>query len=402
MHIKFLFNTYEMKKFIFYLSAALLFSCNSEKKVNDVYLIDLQKFEEGNILLSDITNEIEYVSLDNQFPIGLTYSYKITDNLIYASIQNVGLVSFFRNGKFNISYGKIGRGPEEYVYCLRFAVDEETGTVYVMDHKMNDVEVYNHNGDYIRNLKLPKDDDGFQLNAIKFFESSLFMAQSINMGRGDHDWVILDTLGNILNGKRNPYPEFNGRMGGMATLSETKGNILYWDNFKDTVFHIHPDFDYSPICIISKGEHRFPMSTEKYNPVEDYIKNEANYMFLYTFLETNQSFFLQYELNRILKLAVFDKKSGTTTVTEITDFENGIINDIDNGLAFVPEKHFEIGNNSYLTAFIQPYEIKAHVASEKFKKSTPKYPERKKDLEQLANNLDKDDNPVLMLVKLKN
>ena len=30
-----------------------------------------------------------------------------------------------------------------------------------------------------------------------------------------------------------------------------------------------------------------------------------------------------------------------------------------------------------------------------------KYPEKKKQLEQLANSLDENDNPVLMLVKLK-
>lgn len=390
-----------MKKFIFYLSAALLFSCNSEKLVNDVYLIDLQKFEEGNIPLSDKTSKIEYIPLDNQFPIGLTYSYKITDNLIYASIQNVGVVSFFRNGKFNKSYGKIGRGPEEYVYCLRFAVDEKTGTVYVMDHKMNDIEVYNNNGDHIRNIKLPKDNDGFQLDAIEFFGSSLFMAQSINMGCGDHDWVIIDTFGNTINDKNNPYPEFNGRMGGMTTLSKFNGNILYWDNFKDTVFHVHPDFTYTPVCVLEKGEHKLPMTTEGYNPLDDFLKKMSNYLILNNFLETNKFFILNYELNSTQKLAVIDKKSDKATVMDLTDSENGIENDLDNGLPFQPDKYFEIGNEKYLAAFIQPYELKTHIASRNFTKSTPKYPEKKKKLEKLANNLNENDNPLLMFVKLK-
>ena len=35
------------------------------------------------------------------------------------------------------------------------------------------------------------------------------------------------------------------------------------------------------------------------------------------------------------------------------------------------------------------------------KKITPKYSEKKKALEKLANSLDENDNPVLMIVKLK-
>jgi len=47
------------------------------------------------------------------------------------------------------------------------------------------------------------------------------------------------------------------------------------------------------------------------------------------------------------------------------------------------------------------YELKAHISTESFKNSTPKYPEKKKELEKLAYSLDENDNPVLMLVKLK-
>ncbi len=47
------------------------------------------------------------------------------------------------------------------------------------------------------------------------------------------------------------------------------------------------------------------------------------------------------------------------------------------------------------------YELKQYVESDAFKNSTPKYPEKKKQLEQLANSLNENDNPVLMLVKLK-
>lgn len=391
-----------MKKTVLFLIIIATISCSRSKNIEKgITHIDLQTFTENEIKLSEIADDVSYIPLDNEFPIGIVYSFKVTNNFIYAAIKNVGVVRFTKDGKLDKHYGKIGRGPGEYVFCLKFAVDENTGAVYVMDHKMNDIEVYNNNGDHVRNIKLPADDDRFQLDAIEFFGNSLFMAQSINMGRGDHDWVILDTLGNKITEKRNPYPEFKGRMGGMTTLSEFNGNILYWDNFKDTVFLVHPDFTYSPVCVISKGQHKLPMTTEGYNPVDVFFKNMNNYMNMIAFWETNKYFIIHYSLNGSSKIALVDKQNNNATFTELTDSENGIDNDLDNGLPFIPERYFEIGNEKYLAAFIQPFELKKHVASSAFKNSTPKYPERKKALEQLANSLDENDNPVLMLVKLK-
>ena len=68
---------------------------------------------------------------------------------------------------------------------------------------------------------------------------------------------------------------------------------------------------------------------------------------------------------------------------------------------FNPETYFIDSGDEYLAGYIQPYELKIFIASNKFKNSTPKYPEKKKQLEQLANSLNENDNPVLMLVKLK-
>lgn len=79
----------------------------------------------------------------------------------------------------------------------------------------------------------------------------------------------------------------------------------------------------------------------------------------------------------------------------------GLVNDIDNGLNFIPSYYFKNEDNEYLVSIIQPYEFKAHILSDYFSTSTPKFPEKKKELEKLANSLNENDNPVLMLVKLK-
>jgi hypothetical protein len=53
------------------------------------------------------------------------------------------------------------------------------------------------------------------------------------------------------------------------------------------------------------------------------------------------------------------------------------------------------------TLAINSYQIKAHVASNEFKNSVPKFPENKKALEKLAESIKETDNPILIMVRLK-
>jgi hypothetical protein len=55
----------------------------------------------------------------------------------------------------------------------------------------------------------------------------------------------------------------------------------------------------------------------------------------------------------------------------------------------------------YIVGLINPYQIKTLVMNNEFKNSISKYPEKKKELEKLANSLKETDNPVLMIVRLK-
>jgi hypothetical protein len=384
----------------------ILYSCKQgNRSATDIISIDPRIFPEVEISLAEFADDISYIPLDNQFPIGIIYSYKIINDFIYAAIKDVGVVRFTNTGKLDKKFGKIGRGPGEYVYCLSFAVDENTGTVYVMDHKSNDIEVYTNDGKYVRNIKLFVDDEGFGLSDIEFFNSSLVLAQYINMGRGAFDWIILDTQGNRIQEKKNPYPSFNGRVGGGGGLFKFNGRIGYWDSFKDTLFSISSNFDYSPMCILSAGEHRFPRNSDAYNSASDFLKAMDKYLNSYLFIETKQFLIYKFSYMKQNSCAFIQKNTLKVFVNHFQFnrgvFTGGATNNIDAGLDFIPDNYFAINRNEYLVETIQPFQLKAHIATNEFKNSTPKFPEKKKALEKLANSLDENDNPVLMLVKLK-
>ena len=106
----------------------------------------------------------------------------------------------------------------------------------------------------------------------------------------------------------------------------------------------------------------------------------------------------------IVLLDKFSKKSYMTYLYNnegSVELYGGILNDIDGGVPFKPEVYLYENEYEYLVELIYPYTIKKHIQSIDFKNSSPKYPEKKKDFQKLADNMKETDNPVLVLVRLK-
>lgn len=124
--------------------------------------------------------------------------------------------------------------------------------------------------------------------------------------------------------------------------------------------------------------------------------------------ETNNFLVLVYSL-RGNWIAVIDKLKSKTFLCGVESFGGtlgskqvgGILNDLDGGTLFQPENYFVEDSQEYMVGLQYPYQIKVHVASTDFKNLIPEYPEKKKELEKLANSLKETDNPVLVLVRLK-
>jgi hypothetical protein len=78
-----------------------------------------------------------------------------------------------------------------------------------------------------------------------------------------------------------------------------------------------------------------------------------------------------------------------------------LYNDLDAGMPLMDIRYYSEGDKEYITTLINPSDLKKFVTSPEFKGSVPKYPEKKKELELLANGLKETDNPVLVFMRLK-
>jgi hypothetical protein len=233
------------------------------------------------------------------------------------------------------------------------------------------------------------------ISAVESFNSKLFAAYYINYKDVKYDWLILDTLGRIIKKKERTIPPFMSGWFGSYGTDKAGNTMLYWNSYSDTVFSILPDLSYQASFIISPGEHRVPRS--QINAVVQF----KQYMHIYKIFETTRYLMIRYYYKKQILLLV-EKNSRNTFTNDVGPNETGgIFNDLDGGTKFLPISYFVINDREYLCGLTNPLQIKNLITSSEFKNSTPKYPDKKKALEKLANSLKETDNPVLMLVRLK-
>jgi hypothetical protein len=383
---------------------------HSEFQKDEIFQIDSRKFEENELNLADFVADIEYIPLSNKYRLGQILVIKVTSRAIYivsdASSGGEGnglktLIRFDKNGQNPIQIGRIGKGPKEYLSGEYFAVDQTNNRIYISG-KINTVLVFDTLGNYVRQFKFENPNQRFA--RLEYFGTNkLFVPEQKRGASGQHLWSITDTLGNILSSKINTTSAFQTRMGARSGVFRFKDKISYWVDYNDTIFTISPDFSFEPSWIITPGEHRKPKKDLPFTP--DLPEKLLEFYTPHNFIETKKYLISRHNYKGQFAYVFIDKHTHKTSVCYLGQKWNvnkGIPNNFDDGLMFRPEAYFVKGENEFLAGTIQAYLLKAHVASEEFKNSTPKYSEKKKELEKLANNLNENDNPVLMLVKLKN
>jgi 6-bladed beta-propeller len=386
----------------FFLLVLITISCRS--KDNTLFEINPSTFTDNRITLKEIADDIFYVPLDNSIPIGLTYKLKITADNIYISVKDVGIIKFDRSGKLIRRIGSKGRGPGDYNYFMDYTVDEITGNVFVMDRSV--IKVYSQTGLFVRDIKYNE----YLSNMggdIEIFNSLLFIPDYIQYGNSKYNWIFLDTLGNVISKKENTVPIFTTDMVLPGQIYKFENKLFYFNYLNDTIFSISPDLQCRAFYLFAQGDYRYP---KKYFAF-DFTKL-SNYFRPFEMFETKHCIFLSYSYKGRAAISVIDKKTKkiflgyknikntTMPVKTIPLIEN----DLDAGLPFSTRSiinYYEEKGSEYIISLINPFDLKVYLSTNDFKNTIPKFPEKKKELEKLANRLKETDNPVLMFVRLK-
>jgi len=385
-----------MKIKLILLISFITFYCKSQEY--KLYEFDPTALTKNKITLANIADDIYYIPLDNKFPISDIFTPKITTNSIFLYTPN-GLIAFNRDGKMPKKIGNIGRGPEEYLSGINFAIDVKHETVYILNRD-NLIKVYSRKGDYIRSISLHENLGVPDL--INLFNSKIFMSYLLQINDAKYNWIILDSIGNIVNKKERSIPHFTSNFGTNAGTYFFNNNLHYWNPWVDTVFSILPDLSYKASFILMPGEHRLPKSN--FNP----SRPPNMIMHIRMIFETSNFLIVRYDYVRPI-ISLIDKKSRKSFLAYADqdgdklkgDDFGGILNDIDGGINFIPSGYFVENGREFMFALINSYQIKNLVVKSEFKNFIPKNIDKKKEFENLADLLKETDNPVLVLVRLK-
>lgn len=388
-----------MNKYVVFIACffCVLVSCN-EKETDQLIKINPNNFIPQSFALSDLASELQYIPLNNDQIIPNILKLELCNNKIFIGITGGKLLAFNLDGTFERFIGQKGYGPGEFRYASVFTIDEKRKIVYVLDGA--NIHLYSFDGDFIKNISLEK--FGADFYGILFQNNKIYLFEYLYYGQSKYNWMILDEYGNEIGSKVNSIKPFKtGWPGPNETSYKFEGEIRYWNMYNDTIFTLR-DTVYEPYFIFEKGGFRCP--TQNFYEI-DYDR----YWYPVQIFETSQYIFINSNWKGNKQLFSLDKKSRESIIVDKKPLASlnrnmltfGIKNDLDGGTSLGSTYYFTTDNEKYLVSWVNAFDLKAHVASEAFKTSTPKYPEKKRELEKLANNLNENDNPVLMLVKLK-
>jgi hypothetical protein len=390
-------------KFIYHLFLFLIInSCSSPQ--SNLVEISNKSFGNNKITLAEIADDIRYIPFNDSIPIGTIHCLIINEDNIYLSVKDIGVVQFDRRGKYIRNLGHHGKGPGEYKYGMYFTVDKENKRIYILDR--NKIVVYSKDGAFLKESAYSDYIDG-TAGGIEMFGSLLFLPNYLVGGDQKFDWIFIDTLGRLVSKKVNSTPPFLPNFGLTGTTYIFENKLFYFNLFNDTIFSISSDFNAHAAYVFSKDIKRRP---EKDKEATN-ILQLADLFVTDKMFETKKYIFLVYGYLSKAAILLIDKISKETFLAYKDVGESNtirktrpyIINDIDAGMPLNIRftYYFVEHGEEYICSLIEPVDLKTYISSDEFKHAIPKYPEKKKELEKLATTLKVTDNPVLMMVRLK-
>lgn len=387
----------------------VLFSCTQKKELNNI--VDLTSITDPNVNnLSELGSDITYIPLQTNAGCLI----KKIDKLIYeggsyflGSINKFPLAEggspffveprnelyrFSKNGEFICQISREGEAPSEYKRIKDFMFNESNNTIEIFSGI--EVKEFSMEGIWKKKTNIEYD----QVATLGHTNNQFLGFIDNSRGQNEYSFVLIDTNGKIKNRFENKY-KFTSAQGifypAECIFYRYDGILHCKELHSDTIF----SFDngtFIPKYILKQGEAKF---TSDLRENEQYIfKNREKIIIQENSFESKNYLFYQYMWKKRDNCLIKNKSNETQY---LIDNEAGLVNDLDSGPNFKIQNTITVDGNEYLTSWINAFELKAHVVSNDFKNSTPKSPEKKKELEQLANSLNENDNPVLMLVKLK-
>lgn len=399
------------------LLACTLFGCKGkssgqaalEEENNLPIILPLENVhkQSGEELLSTLNPEITYIPLETNDKSIIRQVSKIAilnNGNILISDQN-SIQMFTSEGKHIRPVSQKGNGPADYTRISALAANPETGGFFI--HTNQKVIEFDAQGEYVNSF--PTEDRPMDM---VYEPDRHLLLHRMNVPKALEDtiptWFLFryDISGKEVIRFEDVTPRMSGKdvipiVTPLRPLYMYKGKARFNELGNDTLFTIESDH-LQPYAIFQLGEMRMSASPKGTNAEMDAVFEDMTKKLYLSSLREDDNFFymtLGWGFGGDCLYATYNKKNGKVThLGGGTFFETdcGLTNDVDGGLFFYPQF---IDPNSTRIMPWQAAHFKEQVLKLDYNTQKKNYGGTFEKIYRLAQSLEEEDNPVLVMVK---
>lgn len=392
-----------MKKISICILFTIVISCVQKKQAADdkrniVQAIEIEEVlnnpSSNSVSLTEIIDTIKYIPLETTLDCYMQEIQKIIwykNNFYIYDFE--GIFKFNSEGKFIDRIGKNGVGPQEYRQCRGIIIHSDTlfinggttGKILAFDTDSGlflasyPFPVRTFFGKIGKNFVTLNEDNGY----LEFFDYKGKLQNSINYEKYDRE--VTNRGGFIM------YPLHD-------IFSGTHESLKISTSLNDTIFELKNSLELTPRYILNLGEYKLPVNKRVEYAHETDIEKLSFTLIRPVPLETNNFLFIQFgkwgTRSNISHVGLSDKKADLIG-SGIFDKRNNrfsiVKDDIENYPCFYP--NFSDGEN-WVMSYISAMDAIEFLNQNKTKSVY-------KPFSSVAEKLKMEDNPVIIIAKLK-
>jgi len=371
--------------------------------------IDLTQAKFERVSSDRIFEEMEFIPLETHEDglLNMRSTFYLTDKYIIGVNFLKGAYLFDRKtGAFIREVSSFGQGPDEYTGFIynRYGFDEKNNILFASDHpwgkSWRGINIETNKVESIIKLSLQKnDDERFSATAPWRIKDDIYISFCNNVtGKDKVRLVVFDKEGNII----KEYPNYLEYINRNILAIPANNGIFYHYNertyfkewfYNDTIFCVNEN-NMSPHIIFNLGNKQpsyYHQTNNDYNKDKYliYFVHESNSFVLFNFSYFTEIMSASGMSNPKASTytGYYDKKSKQVFISSTPDYKqtgysvNGL------PISFYP---IYISKNNEMVAIINPEELIKNKdnADSKYK--------------HLFRNIQEDDNPILIIARLKN